>query len=79
MQTQTVSLGQLKMFTDSTSHGDDSEQSPALQYSKSMSRFGFAHSVDPVKKQVASFKFGFGLNAASSELDKDEILVPMKV
>ena len=37
--------------------------------------------MDPIKKE-GGFKFGFGLRAAaatSSELDKDEIVVPMKV
>lgn len=41
-----------------------------------MSRFNFAHSQDPVKKE-GGFKFGFG--CASSEVDKDEIVVPVKV
>jgi len=43
------------------------------------SRFNFAKSVDPVKKEgaIGGFKFGFGANF--SERDKDEILVPLKV
>ena len=43
------------------------------------SRFNFAKSVDPVKKDgaIGGFKFGFGANF--SERDKDEILVPLKV
>ena len=61
----------------------ESEQLPAIKYSRVQSRFQFAHSVDPIKKEVAgSFKFGFGCQTAaatSSEFDKDEIVVPMKV
>ena len=40
--------------------------------------------MDPIKKElVGSFKFGFGCQTAqatsTSEVDKDEIVVPMKV
>mmetsp|Transcript_5272 Transcript_5272/g.7052 ORF Transcript_5272/g.7052 Transcript_5272/m.7052 type:complete len:87 (-) Transcript_5272:1012-1272(-) len=86
-----MSLGTLKKFGGPGSNGDpiydddnDSEQSPALQYSRIQSRFQFAHSVDPIKKvetSSSSFKFGFGCGNATttSEMDKDVILVPMKV
>jgi len=73
MQTQTVSLGSFKKFSEEK---DGSEQSPSLSYSRVMSRFQFAHSVDPIKKD-GGFKFGFG--CATSEVDKEEILVPRAV
>lgn len=48
---------------------------------RNQSRFHFAHSVDPIKKDgVGSddgFKFGHGLYY--SDVDKDEIQVPIKV
>lgn len=55
--------------------------SPWLFSGRNQSRFQFAHSVDPVKKDEGSddglFKFGFGLY--NSDVDKDEIQVPIKV
>ena len=72
---QTMSVGSFKSFDGN----DPTEQSPTFQYKKNQSRFQFAHSLDPIKKE-GGFKFGFGLAAAaSSELDQDEIVVPMKV
>ena len=54
--------------------------SPGL-VNRNQSRFQFAHSVDPVKKDGTgtTFKFGFGVPATVSDLDKDEILVPARV
>lgn len=68
-----MSLGSLKKFTDQNE--EESEQSPG--YGRIQSRFQFAHSVDPIKKE-GGFKFGFGC-ATNSEVDKEEILVPWKV
>lgn len=55
--------------------------SPWLLGGRNQSRFQFAHSVDPIKKDGSSddglFKFGLGLH--NSEVDKDEIQVPIKV
>lgn len=56
--------------------------SPWLLGGRNQSRFHFAHSVDPVKKEGANSddgltKYGLGLHA--SEVDKDEIQVPIKV
>ena len=73
-----MSLGSFKKFSSQVTDGGDSEQSPALQYSRTQSRFQFAHSLDPVKKD-GGFKFGFGCAATSSEVDKEELLVPLKV
>jgi len=73
-----------KNLSDHLNNDDDdddgSEQSPALKYSRVQSRFQFAHSLDPIKKE-GGFKFGFGcqIPATSSEVDKEEIVVPMKV
>ena len=71
-----MSVGYLKKLDDD----DCSEKSPALSYGRIQSRFQFAHSLDPIKKD-GGFKFGFGLAAAvtSSEVDNEEIVVPMKV
>ena len=57
----------------------EDECSPGLFVCRNESRFNFAKSVDPVKKDgaIGGFKFGFGANF--SERDKDEILVPLKV
>lgn len=50
--------------------------SPWLLGGRNQSRFQFAHSLDPIKKDGCGsddglFKFGFGLH--NSEVDKDEI------
>ena len=75
-----MSLGSFKKFVGGGDDNEDdwSEASPSLQYGRNQSRFNFAHSLDPIKKQGGGFKFGFGC-ATSSEVDKDEIMVPMKV
>ncbi len=77
-----MSTGALKKFggsVDDDNEDCDSQQSPTLSYGRNQSRFQFAHSVDPVKKEATNFKFGFGCAPASSEVDKDEIVVPMKI
>ena len=62
----------------------ESDNSPTLAYGRIQSRFNFAHSVDPIKKETSAaksvFKFGFGCApGAGSDVDRDEIMVPMKV
>jgi len=82
LQTQTMSLGTLKKFGGMMDYDDDDENetSPALQYTRNQSRFQFAHSVDPVKKGDSAYNFGFGCSPNHIEqLDRNEILVPMKV